>query len=113
MKKTDVTEDFIRSVEEAIAYLEGNPMPGTKIHHIEPTPSPVYDARKKLGLTQVEFAVVLGVSVSAVRKWEQDQRMPGGAVRVLLRLIDSHPDIVKSALASSLISDEQPLVAAQ
>jgi putative transcriptional regulator len=103
----------MQSLEEMRAYFEGNPAPGTKVHHLEPKPSPVYDARKKLVLTQVEFAAVLGISVSAVRKWEQEQRMPGGAVRMLLRLIDSHPDIVKSALASSLVSDERPLVAAQ
>lgn len=37
------------------------------------------------GLTQVAFADALGVSVFAVRKWEQGQRQPGGAAIVLMK----------------------------
>ena len=97
--KKNLADEFMQSVEEMRAYFEGNPVPGTRVRHIEPTPNAVFDARKKLGLTQAQFADVLGVSVSGLRKWEQGTRLPGGAARVLLRLIETHPDIVRSSLA--------------
>ena len=111
--KENLADEFMQSMEEMLAYLEGNPVPGTRVHQREPKPNPVISARQKLGLTQVDFARVLGVSVSALRKWEQDKRMPGGAVRVLLRLIESHPDIVKSALIMPSDPAGQPLKAAE
>lgn len=45
----------------------------------------VKSVRKRLGLTQVELAEKLGVSVHAVRKWEQGQRQIKGAALKLLQ----------------------------
>ena len=43
------------------------------------TPDQVKEARNLKGLTQEQFAELIGVSVFAVRKWEQGQRKPNGA----------------------------------
>jgi len=45
----------------------------------------VREKRKKLNLTQKQFAELLGVSVSAVRHWEQGIRNPSTPT---LKLID-------------------------
>ncbi len=43
--------------------------------------------RSRLGLNQEKFAEKLGVSLSAVEKWEQGQRKPRGlSLRALERL---------------------------
>jgi putative transcriptional regulator len=35
-----------------------------------------HDLRLRLGLTQAQFAELLGCSINAVEKWEQGQRQP-------------------------------------
>ena len=54
--------------------------------------------RRKLLLTQEEFALQFGFSVAAVRHWEQGLRIPEMSARVLLTLIDKDPDYVRRAL---------------
>jgi putative transcriptional regulator len=52
-----------------------------------------------MGLTQSDFATVLGTSVSGLRKWEQAQRQPQGSARTLLKVMDKEPEAVLRALA--------------
>ena len=42
--------------------------------------------RKKSGLSQVEFARLLGVSVRTLQDWEQGRRRPSGAARTLMMI---------------------------
>jgi putative transcriptional regulator len=49
-------------------------------------------ARQKLGLSQSEFARLLGISVRTLHHWEHGSRTPSGAARVLLRLVVRHPE---------------------
>ena len=42
-------------------------------------------------LSQQEFSVLLGISVAALRGWEQGRRMPA---RVLLQVAARYPDVV-------------------
>ena len=39
------------------------------------------DARAKVGVSQSEFATLLGVSVRTLLDWEQDRREPSGAAK--------------------------------
>lgn len=55
--------------------------------------------REKLGLSQNEFARLLGISVRTLHHWEQGTRAPSGAARVLLRLAARHPGTVLEAAA--------------
>ena len=61
----------------------------------------VRDLRRRVRLTQLEFASRLGVPVETIRNWEQGKRMPRGPARALLALIAHAPDAVFSALAKS------------
>jgi len=51
-------------------------------------------ARSNLGLSQNEFAHLLGVSIDTLQNWEQGRRKPVGAARVLLRVAVQHPEAV-------------------
>ena len=48
--------------------------------------------RRRLGLTQVEFARRIDVPRETIRNWEQGKRGPTGAARALLRILDKAPE---------------------
>ena len=51
-------------------------------------------ARALVGLSQQEFALLLGVSPRTLQDWEQGRRQPTGAAKTLLRVAVSHPEIL-------------------
>jgi len=55
------------------------------------------EARAKVGLSQSEFARLLGVSVRTLQDWEQGRREPSGAAKTLLRIAEQNPEAVKAA----------------
>lgn len=54
--------------------------------------------RKKLELSQLEFACRFGFNLGTLRNWEQGRRRPDGPARVLLMVIAYDPDAVMHAL---------------
>lgn len=64
-------------------------------------PAEVRDLRRRVHLTQQEFAAKLGVPVETIRNWEQGKRMPRGPARALLTVIAHAPDTVFAALAKT------------
>lgn len=57
--------------------------------------SEVKRIRKKLGLTQKEMALTLGLSDGiTVRRWESGSRIVGGTTATLLQLLDDAPNLV-------------------
>ncbi len=52
--------------------------------------------RKRLGMTQEQFATAFGLSLRTVQGWEQRHWVPDGAGRVLLSLIAYDPEAVKA-----------------
>jgi putative transcriptional regulator len=60
--------------------------------------SPVVAARNALGLSQVRFASLMGVSVRTLQQWEQGRREPSGAAKTLLKVAEKHPDVLLETL---------------
>ena len=56
--------------------------------------SPAMEARSKTGLSQSQFAALLGVSVRTLQGWEQGRKQPSGAVRTLLAIARINPNAV-------------------
>ena len=59
---------------------------------------PVVMARMKSGLSQTEFASLLGVSVRTLQDWEQGRRQPSGAARTLITIAEWQPKVLKQVL---------------
>ena len=78
--------------------LDGlDPASGRTVH--PPDTVDLRALRRRLGLTQAQFAARFGFSAAAVRNWEQGRRRPEGAARTLLKVIEREPDAVARALA--------------
>jgi len=57
--------------------------------------------RRFVGLSQVDFAAALGISVHTLRNWEQGRRRPEGPALALLRVAARHPRVLRENLAAS------------
>lgn len=85
-----------RGLEEAAAHARGA-QSGVIEHH--PRAVDVAELRRRLGLTQDQFAGRFGFSVATLRHWERGDRKPHGAALVLLNVIEHNPAAVLEAMS--------------
>jgi len=60
---------------------------------------PVTETRSRIGLSQSEFARLLGVSIRTLQEWEQGRRAPSGPARMLLAIAYKNPRALLEALS--------------
>lgn len=75
----DLAAELLQSVREM------------KAGYVQVVSAPVIEARKKTGLSQSQFAALLGVSVRTLQGWEQGRKQPSGAARTLLAIASTNP----------------------
>src|SRR5262249_11664399 len=93
-----IKKDFDRltaSIREAGAIRRGDKKPSRVT---EFAPDDVRGIRQRLGKSQAEFALMIGVSVATLQNWEQGRRVPEGPARALLRVAAKNPVAVAKAL---------------
>ncbi|MBZ0094872.1 MAG: helix-turn-helix domain-containing protein [Sulfuricella sp.] len=61
--------------------------------------SAIAEVRTRSGLTQAQFASLLGVSPRTLQEWEQGRRAPSGAAKTLLRVAQAHPEVLRELAA--------------
>ena len=59
----------------------------------------VQRVRKRLGLSQAEFARLTSVSLDTIRNWEQGKRSPTCVAIALLKILDKLPELALAALS--------------
>ncbi|MEY4561870.1 MAG: hypothetical protein RLZZ618_1147 [Pseudomonadota bacterium] len=77
--KRNLAAELLQSVKE---------MKARQVHVVS---SPVIEAREKTGLSQSQFAALMGVSVRTLQGWEQGRKQPSGAARTLLAIASTNP----------------------
>lgn len=89
-------ESIARGLKEATSHAKGEKV-AVKVY--KPQPVDVSALRRRMGMTQEQFAARFGFSVATLRHWERGDRSPQGASLVLLNLIKRAPDAVTAALS--------------
>ena len=95
MKKKDF-DDLVKSARQA-GKIRRKKMRPSRVTVFRP--ADVRAIRRRLGKSQPEFAMLIGVSVATLRNWEQGRRVPDGPARALLRVAAQNPEAVASALS--------------
>jgi len=94
MKKT-LFNDLIKSIKEARAIADGNKKPS---RHFTVTPVDIKVLRRRLKLSQGQFADIIGIPVATLRNWEQGRTNPEGPARVLMTALKNNPRGVIKAI---------------
>lgn len=68
-----------------------------RVHHVK-VPE-IVEARARTGLSQQQFAAMLGVSPRTLKGWEQGRRKPTGAARSLLTIARRRPEVLRELFA--------------
>jgi putative transcriptional regulator len=94
-KELTAEQRMIASAKQALAFAHGEN--NACVVHI---PDEINTARirKKIKMSQSQFAAYFGVSVRTLQEWEQGRVVPSGAARAFLTVIDREPDAVRRAL---------------
>ena len=83
-------DELIESVKKGGKIFRGEEEPSRKFVL---SISEIQSIRNKHQLSQEKFAVLLGISPSTLRNWEQGRRNPNGSALVLLKIAKKHPEI--------------------
>jgi putative transcriptional regulator len=96
-KPATLGKRIIEGLEEALAWSKGEDVPVrvTQVHVPEVDVSAV---RRRMGLSQTQFALKFGFPPATLRNWEQGRVRPDTPTRVLLAVIAKHPDSVEDVL---------------
>jgi putative transcriptional regulator len=89
--KEELFNQLLGSLREVVAIERGEARPARVTRY--PAPD-TRQARQRMGLTQLEFSRMIGVSLGTLRNWEQGRRQPHGPARVLLLVAAQNPEAV-------------------
>ena len=93
--KKEAFDELVASVREAGKIRRGKKK-ASRVSRFRV--SDVKKIRAKLGVSQSEFAMMIGVSVSTLQNWEQGRREPEGPAKALLIVASKDPEAVAKAL---------------
>jgi putative transcriptional regulator len=86
---------ILKGAREALAFVRGDTS-GHQVH--VPDEVDVKLIRKRLGMSQGQFAKAFGMKVSTIQSWEQRRFLPDPAARAYLTVIEREPGAVFRAL---------------
>jgi putative transcriptional regulator len=95
LSKLEAGRDVCQEVLNGVREIKSS---GGKRSVVEPR-SPVVRARLKAGLTQEQFAALLGVSKRTLEQWEQGRRKPSQAAKTLIKVAELHPEVLRKIAA--------------
>lgn len=93
--ENSIFDDLKQSLKEAVAIRRNELAPSrvTEVHAPD-----AKSIRNKVGLSQSEFAQLIGVKLATLKNWEQNRRTPSGAAAALLTIVEKEPAAALRAL---------------
>src|SRR5580765_6895832 len=92
-----VGERIIEGLEQAIAWTRGE-NENVRVTLVHVPEVDVRAVRTRMGLSQAQFATKFGFPPATLRNWEQGRARPDAPTRVLLAVIEKHPEAVEDVL---------------
>ena len=92
MSDRDIGLEILDGIREIKAYKGGKGQ--LQVREIK-TPASPKVIRAQMKLSQAAFAGLMGVSLRTVQDWEQGRREPSGPAKMLLRVVEQHPEVLK------------------
>lgn len=91
-------DSLLKSARDMGRHMRGQRVAGVHVTAVEePDANAV---RQTVGMSQSEFAMLVGVPIKTLQNWEQKRTRPTGPARALLRAIARDPKHVLRALAA-------------
>jgi putative transcriptional regulator len=93
-KEGTVGADLVEGMKLVLAHQRGE----IELEQVWPRPLDIKAIRKRVKMSQGEFARAYSISKRALQEWEQGGRQPDSAARAYLTVISREPDMVRRAL---------------
>jgi putative transcriptional regulator len=90
MSDRNIGQEILDGIKEIKRFKKGKIKLKTRTLN---EPSPAKTIRKRLKLSQLAFASLMGVSPRTIQDWEQGRRKPQGPAKSLLRIAEQYPEI--------------------
>jgi len=97
VKRPTVGARIIEGLEQAIAWTRGQ-NERVRVTLVDVPEIDIRGVRRKMGLSQAQFATKFGFPPATLRNWEQGRSHPDAPTRVLLAVIAKHPEAVEDVL---------------
>lgn len=81
--------ELVSSVQDMGRHMRGENVKGTRLIKVREPNVPTI--RRKSGLSQSQFAALIGVNLRTFQNWEQGRTRPTGPARALLRIVEKNP----------------------
>jgi putative transcriptional regulator len=86
--------ELLDSVRDMGLHMRGEAVAGAMVREF-PEPD-VKAIRERTGLSQIQFAYLIGVKPKTLQNWEQKRVRPAGPARALLKIVEANPDALTS-----------------
>ena len=86
--------ELLDSVRDMGHHMRGEPVAGAIVREF-PEPD-VKAIRERTGLSQTQFAYLIGIKPKTLQNWEQKRVRPAGPARVLLKIVEANPQALAS-----------------
>jgi putative transcriptional regulator len=96
-KRPGVGARIIEGLEEAIAWSKGQNN-RVRVTLVDVPEVNVRQVRRRMGLSQTQFATRFGLPPATLKNWEQGRSRPDSPTRILLAVIARHPEAVEDVL---------------
>ena len=96
-KRQTTGESIIEGLKQAVAWTKGE-NDDVRVTLVHVPQVDVRQVRRKMGLSQAQFAAKFGLPPATLRNWEQGRAHPDAPTRVLLAVIAKHPEAIEDVL---------------